>query len=89
MGPTIREQRKKGDRLSTVALPPSLFELRRDKPYFLLRASYFQRASFPEVPGPRTGRFFRLDEVLHVALELQLVVARLTMWGPSWANGRM
>jgi hypothetical protein len=26
--------REKGDDLSTAALPPSLFELRRDKPYF-------------------------------------------------------
>ena len=30
-----------------------------------------------EVPRPRTERFFRLDDVLHVVLELELVVARL------------
>ena len=30
-----------------------------------------------QVAGPRPERFLRLDEVLHVALQLELVVARL------------
>src|SRR5471032_109171 len=57
----------------TPTLPPSLFELRRDKPDFCA-SDLLDR-----VAAPRAQRFFRLDEVLHVALEIELLVGRLRL----------
>src|SRR5215472_13890878 len=37
-----------------------------------------------QVSRPRCERFVRLDEVLHVALQFQLVVRRLDRWWRRW-----
>src|SRR5262249_28473670 len=71
-----RVQKKGGD-LSTAACLARDAESRTIDYRLSILDSRRSTDLFAEIPRPRRERFFRLDEVLHIPLEIELLIARL------------